>query len=55
MFTKAPSQTKFLIFQFFLTDEVVSVDKTILPKGVENKFKKIRMAYYQDKTTNPCF
>ncbi len=39
----------------FLTEEIVSVDKTILPKGVENKFRKIRMAYYQDKQQTPVF
>ena len=39
----------------FLTEEVVSMDKKILPKGVENKFRKIRMAYYQDKLQTPVF
>ena len=31
------------------------MDKKILPKGVENKFRKIRMAYYQDKLQTPVF
>ena len=39
----------------FFTDEVVSVDKKKLDKGINNKFRKVRMAYYQDKVQTPIF
>ena len=34
---------------------VVSVDKKKLDKGIKNKFRKVRMAYYQDKVPTPIF
>jgi len=46
---------KFFNISVFFTDEIASVDKKILPNGVENKFRKIRMAYYQDKQQTPIF
>ena len=46
---------KFFNISVFFTDEIASVDKKILPNGVENKFRKIRMAYYQDKLQTPIF
>ncbi len=39
----------------FFTDEITSVDNDVISKGVINKFKKIRMAYYQDKAEVPVF
>jgi hypothetical protein len=33
----------------------VSVDKKKLDKGIKNKFRKVRMAYYQDKVQTPIF
>jgi len=46
---------KFFNVSVFFTKEDVSVDKKTLPKGVINKFRKIRMAYYQDKLQTPIF
>ena len=46
---------KFFNISVFFTDEVVSVEKKKLDNGVINKFKKIRMAYYQDKIQTPIF
>ena len=46
---------KYFNISVFFTDEVVSVDKNKLDKGIINKFKKIRMAYYQDKLQTPIF
>ena len=46
---------KFFNISVFFTDEVVKVDEKLLDKGVLNKFKKIRMAYYQDKSQTPIF
>ena len=46
---------KYFNISVFFTDEVVSVDKKKLDKGIINKFKKIRMAYYQDKLQTPIF
>ena len=39
----------------FFTDQETSVDKNLISKDVINKFKKIRMAYYQDKGQVPVF
>ena len=46
---------KFFNISVFFTDKILSVDNKILPKGVVNKFKEIRMAYYQDKVQTPIF
>ena len=46
---------KYFNISVFFTDEVESVEKKKLDKGVINKFKKIRMAYYQDKGQTPIF
>ena len=46
---------KFFNISVFFTDEIVEVDEKLLDKGVLNKFKKIRMAYYQDKIQTPIF
>ena len=46
---------KFFNVSVFFTDDEVSVNENVLPEGVINKFKKIRMAYYQDKLQTPIF
>ena len=46
---------KYFNISVFFTDEVTSVDKSLLGKGIINKFKKIRMAYYKDKEQTPIF
>ena len=46
---------KFFNISVFFTDEITSVDKLLLGKGVINKFKKIRMAYYKDREQTPIF
>jgi len=46
---------KYFNISVFFTDEVVSVDKNKLGKGIINKFKELRMAYYQDKVQTPIF
>ena len=46
---------KYFNISVFFTDEVVSVDKKKLDKGIKNKFRKVRMAYYQDKVQTPIF
>ena len=46
---------KYFNISVFFTDEIISVDKSLLGKGVLNEFKKIRMAYYQDKEQTPIF
>ena len=44
---------KFFQISVFFTGETSKGSKKLLPKGVENKFQKIRMAYFQDKTQEP--
>ena len=46
---------KFFNISVFFTDEVVKIEKKNLPDGITNKFKKIRMAYYQDNNQTPVF
>ena len=46
---------KFFNISVFFTDQETKVNKKLVPKGVINKFKKIRMAYYQDKVQVPVF
>ena len=46
---------KYFKISVFFTDEIVRESKKIIPKGVVNKFKKIRMAYYKDNIQTPIF
>ena len=46
---------KYFNISVFFTDEVVSVDKKKLDRVLKNKFRKVRMAYYQDKVQTPIF
>ena len=46
---------KFFNISVFFTDKIESISESILPDGVLNKFKKIRMAYYQDNKSTPIF
>ena len=46
---------KYFNISVFFTEKIVSVDKKKLDRGIINKFKKIRMAYYQDKVQTPIF
>ena len=46
---------KFFSISVFFTDEVVKIEKLNLPNDIINKFKKIRMAYYQDNNQTPVF
>tara|TARA_A100001011_G_scaffold110956_1_gene117485 strand:+ start:110 stop:913 length:804 start_codon:yes stop_codon:yes gene_type:complete len=46
---------KFFNISVFFTDEVETIDDKVLDKGIINKFRKIRMAYYQDKVQTPIF
>lgn len=46
---------KFFRISAFFTDEIDILKNFDLPKNVENKFRKIRMAYYQDNDQIPIF
>ena len=46
---------KFFNISVFFTDEIEVVEKKLLSKDIVNKFKKVRMAYYQDKGQTPIF
>ncbi len=46
---------KFFNISVFLTDEVLKESDLKLPKEINNKFKKIRMSYYQDNQQIPIF
>ena len=46
---------KFFNISVFFTDEKVKVNPKLLEKGIVNSFRKIRMAYYQDKSQTPIF
>ena len=46
---------KFFNISVFLTDEVIKESDLNLPKEINNKFKKIRMSYYQDNQQIPVF
>ena len=46
---------KFFNISVFLTDEVIKESDLNLPKEINNKFKKIRMSYYQDNEQTPVF
>tara|TARA_B100000963_G_scaffold359166_2_gene385672 strand:- start:558 stop:1346 length:789 start_codon:yes stop_codon:yes gene_type:complete len=46
---------KFFNISVFFIDQETSIDRKLVPNGVVNKFKKIRMAYYQDKSEIPVF
>ena len=46
---------KFFNISVFLTDEIIKESDLKLPKEINNKFKKIRMSYYQDNQQTPVF
>ena len=46
---------KFFNISVFLTDEIIKESDLKLPKEINNKFKKIRMSYYQDNEQTPVF
>ena len=46
---------KFFNISVFLTDEILKESDLKLPKEINNKFKKIRMSYYQDNQQTPVF
>ena len=46
---------KFFNISVFLTDEIINESNLKLPKEINNKFKKIRMSYYQDNEQTPVF
>lgn len=46
---------KFFKISAFFTDGVENLKNQSLPKEINNKFKKIRMAYYQDNEQTPIF
>jgi hypothetical protein len=46
---------KFFNISVFFTNKNASIEKRIAPKGVINKFKEIRMSYYQDNNQTPIF
>ena len=46
---------KFFNISVFLTDEIIKESVIKLPKKINNKFKKIRMSYYQDNQQTPVF
>ena len=46
---------KFFNISVFLTDEIIKESNLKLPKEINNKFKKIRMSYYQDNEQIPVF
>ena len=46
---------KFFNISVFLTDQIIKESDIKLPKKINNKFKKIRMSYYQDNQQTPVF
>lgn len=46
---------KYFRISVFFTDDVEISKNTSLPKEINKKFKKIRMAYYQDNDQTPIF
>ena len=46
---------KFFNISVFLSDEIIKESDLKLPKEINNKFKKIRMSYYQDNEQTPVF
>jgi len=46
---------KFFNISVFLTDEIIKESSLKLPKEINNRFKKIRMSYYQDNQQVPVF
>ena len=46
---------KFFNISVFLTDEIIKESNLKLPKEINNRFKKIRMSYYQDNQQVPVF
>ena len=46
---------KFFNISVFLTDQIIKESDIKLPEEINNKFKKIRMSYYQDNQQTPVF
>ncbi len=46
---------KFFNISVFFTDRIIKEPNDVLIDGVINKFKKIRMSYYQDDSQTPIF
>mgnify|MGYP001304797921 CR=1 FL=1 len=46
---------KFFNISVFLTDQIIRESDIKLPEKINNKFKKIRMSYYQDNQQTPVF
>ena len=46
---------KFFRISVFFTDEINSLEDIELPEDITNQFRKVRMAYYQDKDQTPIF
>ena len=46
---------KYFNISVFITDEIVKESLVNLPKEINNKFKKIRMSYYQNNEQVPIF
>ena len=46
---------KFFNISVFITDEIIKEADLELPEEINNKFKKIRMSYYQDNQQTPVF
>ncbi|MEE2694916.1 MAG: DUF1849 family protein [Pseudomonadota bacterium] len=46
---------KFFNISVFFTEKELSIENSLIPKGVINKFREIRMSYYQDNSQTPIF
>lgn len=46
---------KYFKISVFFTDEIKTVKNNVLPKNISDKFRKVRMAYYQDNEQTPIF
>jgi hypothetical protein len=46
---------KYFKISVFFTDEIQTIENDILPKNISNKFRKVKMAYYQDNEQTPIF
>ncbi len=46
---------KFFNISVFFTDKIVNESDNVMIEGIVNKFKKIRMSYYQDDSQTPIF
>ena len=52
---KELSQTNIFKSQSFLLMKLKTVKNNVLPKNISDKFRKVRMAYYQDNEQTPIF